>query len=155
MANTARSRYRLLAALLVFGTMGHAEGQTLPAELGGSYHLLPDRSDDVASVVEQSTSGRSWPVRDRLERTLRPAAELRIEAAGSRSCDCVSGWTGRWPQRATPRRESEACKALCDSGKRSLAQSVWRETPGPGPRRIAWRRKPASSPRGPSGPRPG
>jgi hypothetical protein len=63
MANTARSRYRLLAALLVFGPMGHAEGQTLPAELGGSYHLLPDRSDDVASVVEQSTSGRSWPVR--------------------------------------------------------------------------------------------
>lgn len=87
MENTRRAMRRLLPALLLFGVVGLADAQTpTPAELQGSYRLLPERSDDVASVVKQATSGRIWPVRtlmrDRLTRMLRPAAELRIEVAG-------------------------------------------------------------------------
>lgn len=83
-----RARRRLLATLLLFGAVGSTDGQTpTPAELRGSYRLLPERSDDVTSVVQEATSGRSWLVRalmrDRLTKMLHPAAELRIEAAGA------------------------------------------------------------------------
>ena len=63
MASTTRAMCGQMAALLLlFGTSGGADAQVLmPAELEGSYRLLPERSDDVARVVEQATSRRSWP----------------------------------------------------------------------------------------------
>lgn len=78
---------RLLVGLLLSATVGVAEAQTAaPAALEGSYRLLAEQSDDVPQVVEQATSGRSWPVRtlmrSRLKTMLRPAPELRIELAG-------------------------------------------------------------------------
>lgn len=87
MKSTPRATRRLVTALLLLGAVGGANAQApLPAELQGSYQLLPEQSDDVASVVKEATSGRRWPVRalvrDRLTRTLRPTGEVRIEVAG-------------------------------------------------------------------------
>lgn len=87
MESSRRATRRLLASLVLFGAVGPAGAQSPTlAELQGSYRLLPERSDDVPSVVKHATSGRSWPVRilmrDRLTNMLRPAGELRVEVAG-------------------------------------------------------------------------